>query len=81
MVIAAPVEGPCFLSEKTGVYRHLAVTPSAVRLVFPTPFLFGGVISYCAAFTTRQKSGTPRLPTVWNYANVAAIGQHVCPIS
>jgi len=39
------------------------------------------VISYAAAIITRQKSVPGRLLAVWNYANVASIGQHICPIS
>ena len=38
-------------------------------------------ISYARSITTRQKSVLGRLLAVWNYANVASIGQHVCPIS
>ena len=38
-------------------------------------------ISYAASITSRQKSVLGRLLAVWNYANVASIGQYVCPIS
>ena len=38
------------------------------------------MISYARSVTRRQKSVLGRLLAVWNYANVASIGQHVCPI-
>ena len=60
-------------NRKTGRLR-------ARRERSPTVFLFLAAMSYAGAVTRRQKSGADRLRAVWNYANVASIGQYDCPI-
>lgn len=74
------------LSRPISYRRHKGETPGsrlsqaahgAEILLFAYSF---PMISYASSVTTRQKSVLGRLLAVWNYANVASIGQHVCPI-